>query len=131
MDKPHRKLNVWKKSISLVKEVYAITCSFPKSEEYGHKNQIRRCSVSIAANIAEGSARKTTKDKIHFYIISRGSISELDTLITISLELGFINNLQSDSVNKSVIEIDKMLSGLIKSLENKYKISRFFHLTFN
>lgn len=88
MDKPHRKLNVWNESITLVQVVYELTGSFPRSEEYGFSSQIRRAAVSISGNIAEGAARKSPKEFIRFLHIARDSISELDTYIEIAKQLG-------------------------------------------
>lgn len=83
MDKPHKKLEVWQQSILLVPKVYGLLGQFPKSEEYGLINQIKRCVVSVSANIAEGAARHTKKEFTQFLHVAQGSLSELDTHIEI------------------------------------------------
>ena len=77
--KTHKDLDVWKKSMDLVEDVYRLTKSFPDAEKYGLTNQIRRCAVSISSNIAEGAARKTDKEFVKFCYIALGSLSELET----------------------------------------------------
>jgi four helix bundle protein len=85
----HKDLDVWKEAIQFVKRVYEATSSFPKSELFGIANQLRRSAVSIPSNIAEGAARGTTKEFIRFLYISLGSLSELETQLIVSKELGY------------------------------------------
>ncbi|MFA5010608.1 MAG: four helix bundle protein [Ignavibacteria bacterium] len=85
--KTHKDLEVWKKSIDLVSEIYEITKSFPKEEIYGLTNQIRRSAVSIPSNIAEGAGRNHDKEFIQFLYIAMGSSSELETQIFICKNL--------------------------------------------
>lgn len=75
----HKNLDVWKKSVQFVTDVYHLTSGFPKEEIFGLTNQIRRASVSIHSNIAEGAARNSDKELIHFLYIALGSHQELDT----------------------------------------------------
>lgn len=86
----YRNLVVWQKSVDIVVEVYRLTEKFPKEEIYGLTSQMRRASVSIPSNIAEGSRRGSKKDFKNFILIAYGSGSELETQIEISLRLGFI-----------------------------------------
>ncbi len=90
LEKPHKKLDVWKKSLDLVKEIYTLTHTFPKYEIYGLTNQMRRAAVSVPANIAEGAARNTKKEFIQFLHMAEGSLSELDTHFEICLKLGYL-----------------------------------------
>lgn len=85
------KLEVWQLSRSFVKEVYELTKSFPKDEQYGLSNQIRRAAVSIRPNIAEGSSRLTTKDRAHFTTIAFSSAIEVVNQIIIAHDLDFIS----------------------------------------
>ena len=101
----HKDLTVWSRSIELVKKVYDETASFPKEESYGLTNQIRRCSVSIPSNIAEGAARQGKKEFIQFLYVSLGSLGELETQLIIAQKLGYLNG--------------KMLLGLIKHLKER------------
>src|SRR3989304_8577589 len=111
--KPHRNLDVWKRSIKFVVHVYKVTEKFPSSEQYGITSQMRRAAVSIPANIAEGAARRSTRDGLQFFYVSRGSISELDTHIEICKELGLIKEKEYQDLCVALEEIRKMLNGLI------------------
>jgi four helix bundle protein len=115
--KSYKELIVWQKSIILVKELYKITEHFPENEQYGLTSQMRRASVSIPSNIAEGWGRLSRKNYIQFLRISRGSLFELETQILITKELKYIND--CESIENLIIEISKMLNSLIKKLEEK------------
>jgi four helix bundle protein len=90
---------------------------YPKSEEYGLINQIKRCVVSIPANIAEGAARQTKKEFTQFLHVAQGSLSELDTHMEISIRLKYITEENLLNIVPEMDKIDKMLSGLTKSLK--------------
>lgn len=107
-------LEVWRKAIDAVTEVYRISGKFPESEKFGLTNQIRRAAVSIPSNIAEGSARHHAKDFIHFLRIADGSAAEVETQLIIATELGFIES--DTNMTTDLVTIRKMLAGLIKSL---------------
>jgi len=89
----HKDLEVWKKSMDFVSNIYKITESFPNKEVYGLTNQIRRAAVSVPSNIAEGAARSSKKEFIQFLYIALGSLSELETQIIIANRLEYLNNL--------------------------------------
>jgi len=89
MKKPHRELTVWQKSVDFIIHVYELTKKFPKSEMYSLTSQLRRASISIASNIAEGAARKSPREFVQFLTIARGSISEIDTHLEIASRLGY------------------------------------------
>jgi four helix bundle protein len=112
----HKKLNVYKKSIRLVTEIYELTSSFPNDEKYGLVSQLRRSSVSIPSNIAEGASRSSSNDRRRFYQIARSSIVELDTQINISIELGFLTQNQIKKIEKNVNEVFAMLSKMLQIL---------------
>jgi four helix bundle protein len=109
-------LDVWKKGMEIVKEVYMVSSSFPKQELYGLSSQMKRSSVSIPSNIAEGFNRLHNKEYKQFLYIALGSCAELETLIEIVTELKYINE------NKKIFLIEKlnhesrMLNNLIKKL---------------
>ncbi|MCX6141754.1 MAG: four helix bundle protein [Ignavibacteriales bacterium] len=115
--RPHKKLKVWQKAIELVTEIYKTTERFPRKEDFGLSTQMRRAAVSVPSNIAEGLTRKTNKDKLHFLNMAQASLSEIDTQIEISLRLGFINQQVFENVEIKVIEVEKLLSGLSRSIE--------------
>ena len=107
-------LEVWKESRKLVKMIYDVSKSFPDEEKFGLTNQIRRCSVSVPSNIAEGCGRKTPNDKLRFYYISRGSLFELETQLFIALDLSFIHEITFKEIFTQVNTCKKLLNGFIK-----------------
>ena len=114
--KTHKDLDVWKNSIELVTEIYRISKDFPKDEMYGLTSQIRRAAVSVPSNIAEGAGRKHKKEFIQFLFVARGSLSELETQITISLNLEYISLSVHDELTEKITIIRKQLHGLINHL---------------
>ena len=116
LEKPNKKLDVWLKSINLVQNIYEVTKSFPKTEDYGLTSQIRRSAVSIPANIAEGAARQTKKEFMHFLHMAQGSLSELDTHIEIAFKLDYVQKDSIDEISVIMNDVDKMITGLRKSL---------------
>lgn len=117
--KTHKDLEVWKKSISLVTEIYSITKSFPKEEIYGLTNQMRRAAVSVPSNISEGAARQTNKEFIQFLYIALGSNTELETQLLIAYKLNYMSKNDYEICYQSVDKIGKMLSGLISYRKSK------------
>ena len=89
--KTYKESIVWQKSMDLVEQVYTLTKSFPESEKFALANQIRRCSVSIPSNIAEGWGRGTAKFYVHFLPIAKGSLAELETQLEIANRLTYVN----------------------------------------
>lgn len=113
----HHKLIVWQKSVEMVIELYKITSKFPKKEQFGLTSQINRAGVSVAANIAEGSARSSTKDYIKFLNIANGSITELETLLIISQGVGY--PVPQNFLPENIVPIKKMLNRLRSVLKAK------------
>lgn len=112
-EKPHKKLKVWQESIVLAKMIYELTDKFPSSEKFGLISQMRRAAISVASNIAEGAARTGGQEKIQFFTIARGSLSELDTQLEISKQLGLISD--NEKIYNKVEEVGLLLYGLIAS----------------
>lgn len=111
-----KKLEVWKKSRSFVKDVFVMTAKFPTEERFGITSQIRRAAVSVSLNISEGSGRGTDKDFKHFLDTSFASALEVENLIYLCFDLEFISeDLQNKMVEK-IIEIQKMIRGLQEKL---------------
>ena len=113
-----KELLVWQKSINFVTEVYELTNLFPKDEMYGLTSQIRRASISIPSNIAEGNSRRSLADYLQFLKIARGSCAEVETQLIIAKNLHFLNEEKYSELNENIIEISKMLNALINSLKN-------------
>jgi four helix bundle protein len=109
----HKNLDVWKLSKELVRAMYNLTEDFPKAEQYGITNQLRRASVSVVCNIAEGSARKSALDRKRFYEISRSSLVEIDSLMEICKDMESVNNDEFNKIGGSIELIFKKLSKLI------------------
>lgn len=117
--KSYRDLLVWQKSMVLVVETYKVLATFPKEEIFGLTSQIKRCSVSIPSNIAEGWGRGSDKYFIQFLTIARGSLAELETQLEIAQKLEFLNNEDYLMLVSAGDEIGRMLNGLIKSIKIK------------
>jgi four helix bundle protein len=107
-----KELIVWQKARKLVKETYLIIGLFPEEEKYGIVSQIRRASVSIPANIAEGAGRNTDKDFGRFLDIANGSCFELETLLILAVDLDYLSKSKYDIILKDIEEIEKMIYGL-------------------
>ncbi len=112
-------LIVWQKSMDLCEEIYLVTSGFPRSELYGLVSQIRRCSVSIPSNIAEGKLRSYKAEYIQFLRIAYGSGAELETQLLISLRIGYLNKKNFEKLSSLLVEIMKMLNVLIGKLGAK------------
>ncbi len=116
-----RKLIVWQKSMDIVEEVYAMINTLPQVERFGLCDQMRRCSVSIPSNIAEGHRRNSNKEFIHFISISRGSIAELQTQLLLCQRLKYANEIIILDLFDKLNEIDKMLSSLMFKISQQPK----------
>ncbi|RED44494.1 four helix bundle protein [Winogradskyella eximia] len=112
-------LDVWKYSRELVKKVYLLSDLFPKEELYALTNQVRRCSISIPSNIAEGLGRQSNKETIHFLYISRGSLFELETQLFLAFDLNYISKKQLDAILKQITTSKKLLNGFINYFKSK------------
>ena len=112
----HKDMEIWKKSIDLVTRVYEITKTFPDDEKFGLVSQIRRASVSIPSNIAEGAARNSDKEMIRFLDISLGSIAELETQLIIAENLKYVN---STDIYEDIKITTALIAGLKKYLNSK------------
>jgi four helix bundle protein len=109
----YKELDVWKKSVALTTGLYKLTSGFPDTERYGLTSQIRRATVSIAANIAEGWGRGSTGEYIQFLTVARGSLMELETHLIVACNLCLLTAEQLGSVSKQIEDIGKMLNRLI------------------
>lgn len=114
--KSFRELEIWKKGIELVKEIYKMTAGFPKSELYGLTSQMRRCAVSIPSNVAEGFRRRHPKEFKRFLTIALGSSAELETQLVIAKELGYLEGEKESYFIEIIDHIDRMIVNLWKKL---------------
>jgi len=109
----HYELEVWKRSMRMVRSVYELTEGFPTDERYGLTSQMRRCAVSVPSNIAEGAARSGNKEFGRFLCVARGSLMELDTQAWIAKDLGYTDH-ALESLQSEILEIFAMLNSLVK-----------------
>ncbi|MCL2040489.1 MAG: four helix bundle protein [Bacteroidales bacterium] len=114
-----KELIVWQKSRNLVKDVYKLTQKFPAEERFGLTQQIRRASVSIPSNIAEGSGRGTNNDFLHFIDMANGSAFEVETQLYLALDLEYISQSDFEEIMKKLFDIERLIYNFKKSLSNK------------
>ena len=116
----YRDLKVWRTAMDLAEETCRVSVSFPKEETYGMTSQIRRASVSIAANIAEGYGRDNQRTFLHFLRISQGSLKELETHLLLAVRVGLANDTQVERSLGLCDEIGRMLRALMRSIRRRH-----------
>jgi len=114
----YQDLHVWERSIGWVEQIYRASSAWPADERFGLTSQVRRASVSVPANIAEGAGRRTTGEFLQFIGIARGSLGEVETLLIISERLGYTPSHAIKPLLQEASEIGRMLSGLANSLRS-------------
>ena len=117
MKRAHKDLRVWQCAIELVEAVYRLTSTFPRKELFGLSSQMRRAAVSVPSNIAEGSARQSTKELLYFLSIAAGSLAELDTQLEVASRLG-IGQIPA-SLQDKLDETSALLQASRKTLSGK------------
>lgn len=117
--RPHEKLDVWRKAIDFVIEVYRATETFPKEEKFGLTAQVRRAAVSVPANIAEGAARRSNKEFAYFLSNAQGSASETETELLIAHRLGYLTEARFLTLRAAQDDLGRMLIGLTRHVRNK------------
>lgn len=115
----HRDLKVWQISLDLTETLYRVTNDWPKHEQYGLVNQVRRAAVSVPANIAESAGRRTSGEFLHFIGIARGSLAELETLLIIARRLDYIDEATHRALFDDLLELGRMATGLLRSLQDR------------
>ena len=119
MDKPHKRLLAWQKSIDLVVEIYELTKSFPRDEIYGLTSQVRRASVSVPSNISEGAAGRSVLQFRNFLSVAIGSLNEISTQLEIAYRVGYLDRRKYNHAESQVDECLALTYGLRKSLIEK------------
>ncbi len=117
--KSYTDLEVWKRGIQLLKEIYTVSKKFPNSERYELTSQIRKAAASVLANIAEGFGRFTYADKAHKYTIARGECTEVHAFLIIATELQYIDKAEVTKALNLSEEVGRMISGIIRANRNK------------
>jgi len=117
MGRSYRELIAWQKAMKFVIQVYEVTQRFPSEERYGLTNQLRRASVSVPSNIAEGQARFSQKEFHHFLSEARGSLVEIETQFLIARDLKYLQPSKADVLLAAADELGRVLNGLIASIK--------------
>lgn len=117
--KNYRDLIAWQKAMDFVEEVYRVTKSFPKDEQYGLTSQLRRCSVSVPSNIAEGQGRRTNPEFSHRLSIAHGSLCEAETQLMIGGRLGYMKPATLNRLLEQAAEVGRLMTGLWNSLDGR------------
>lgn len=107
-------LDAWREGHKLVILVYEITKAFPREELFGLTIQMRKCAVSITSNIAEGFSRQSYKEKVQFYAIAQGSVTELQNQLIVARDVKYIDDKKFKDIYKQTVKVHKILNGLIK-----------------
>lgn len=113
-------IEAWKEGHRIVLAIYKLTKDFPKEEVFCLTSQIRRAAVSITSNIAEGFSRRSYREKVQFYHIALGSVTELQNQLLIARDLKYIDSEAFDRVSEYSVRTHKLLNGLIKSSRTKF-----------
>lgn len=108
-------LRAWQEGHKLVLAIYRATKDFPRDEQFGLTNQIRRSAISITSNIAEGFSRQFSKEKTQFYSIALGSLTELQNQILVARDVEYLGELDFNNIAELTVVVSKMINGLIKS----------------
>ena len=119
--KTFKDLIAWQEGHKLVLMVYDVTKSFPKSELFGLTDQMRRAAVSITSNIAEGFTRRSYKEKVQFYAMAAGSITEIQNQLTISQDVHYMDAVKAGTIMEQSVLTHKILNGLISSSRVRIK----------
>jgi len=119
--RPHENLKAWREAIDLVTEVYGELRHFPKDETFGLIAQMRRASLSVPANIAEGAARGTPREYSRFLSIARGSLSELETHLIVSERLSYLPQGKLDTLLDRCAGVDRLMQGLSRYQKDRLR----------
>ena len=119
--KNFRELKAWQIAYDLAIEIYLVTKKFPREELYGLVSQMRRAAISVTANIAEGFGRYHYKEKMQFYYMARGSITELESELLVAKGIGYIGEDEVKEFAGKFLEVGKLINGLISSAQKRSK----------
>lgn len=117
-ERPHKRLDVWKRAMGLVASIYRFTATFPPEERFVLISQMRRSAISVPSNISEGLARRTDKEKVRFLQIAQGSLSELDTQVEIASLVGYLPADIRAHLLEQIQREQMLLVGLIRHISD-------------
>ena len=112
----HRDLITWQKALDLAVRVHDETSRFPRFELFGLAAQMRRAAVSVVSNVAEGTARRTTREFVAFLHFSRGSLAELETQMLLAARIGYLSAQQAESLQSTIDEVGRLINGVLRGL---------------
>jgi S23 ribosomal protein. len=115
----YQDLQVWRKALDWAEAVYAATSRWPKDERFGLVSQVRRAAVSVASNIAEGAARRSTGEFIHFVGMAQGSLAEAETQLILARRFDYLADADARSLQAASAEISRMLAALSSALKRR------------
>jgi four helix bundle protein len=115
----HKDLIAWQKALDLAARVHDETSRFPRFEQFGLAAQMRRASVSIVSNIAEGTARRTTREFVAFLHFARGSLAELETQMLLAVRVGYVAAIKNDELQPAVDEVGRLINGVLRGLRTR------------
>lgn len=115
----YQDLQVWRKALDWAETVYAATSRWPKDERFGLISQVRRAAVSVASNIAEGAARRSTGEFIHFVGMAQGSLAEAETQLILARRFDYLTDADAKSLQAASAEISRMLAALSSALKRR------------
>jgi four helix bundle protein len=115
----HKDLVVWRKALELAVQIHRLTEHLPRYERFGLVSQLRRAAVSVPSNIAEGAARRTTRDFLAFLHVARGSVAELETQLLLAQEFGYVESLMFQDVMARLDEVGRLVNGVIAGLHRR------------
>jgi four helix bundle protein len=116
LEKPHKRLQVWQAAVDLAVHFHEATRRFPSSSRFELASQMNRAALSVPSNIAEGAARKSRNEYLHFLYVARASASELDTQLEIARRLSFMSVENAEKLQSELDRVAKMLNALIRAL---------------
>lgn len=112
----YKELKIWQNAIDLSEKIYQIVANFPSEEKFGLSSQLKRASVSVASNIAEGTSRSSDKEFNYFLSISLGSLFEIETQVTIAFRVGYISKNELENLYSEIKQLIKMMMAFKKSV---------------
>ncbi len=117
----YRETIVWQKAMEMVREMYRLAPKLPREETYGMRSQITRAAVSVPANVAEGWARESSREKAQFLAIAQGSLAEVDTLLTICEQLGWFPQARTPKLRSLLNELGRILTAMRRNRRERNK----------
>ncbi len=112
-------LKTWQQAQEFAVEIYKITGSFPDEEKFGITNQLRRAAVSISSNIAEGFSRQGAREKLQFYHVAKGSLTEVESQLDLACRVGYISEKELNSLYELAQNVGRLLTGLLRSIPSR------------